>query len=136
MLVTLGENGVKTLDDLADLAGDELRRDRAATGRRSTSDDANAHDHGRARALVRRRGRAGAGVAWNARHLPYAETPTDEAADGGKRRGAAAPLHRDRRSRDAPDALMRFVVGPDGAVVPDIDERLPGRGLWLTPRAI
>jgi len=25
MLVKLGENGVKTLDDLADLAGDELR---------------------------------------------------------------------------------------------------------------
>jgi predicted RNA-binding protein YlxR (DUF448 family) len=31
-------------------------------------------------------------------------------------------------------ALLRFVVGPDGTVVPDIDERLPGRGLWLTPR--
>src|SRR5271154_922396 len=26
--------------------------------------------------------------------------------------------------------LVRFVVGPDGAVVPDIDGRLPGRGLW------
>jgi predicted RNA-binding protein YlxR (DUF448 family) len=30
--------------------------------------------------------------------------------------------------------LLRFVVGPDGAVVPDIDARLPGRGLWLRPR--
>jgi predicted RNA-binding protein YlxR (DUF448 family) len=30
--------------------------------------------------------------------------------------------------------LLRFVVGPDGTVVPDVDERLPGRGLWLTPR--
>jgi hypothetical protein len=30
--------------------------------------------------------------------------------------------------------LLRFVVGPDGTIVPDIDERLPGRGLWLTPR--
>ena len=30
--------------------------------------------------------------------------------------------------------LIRFVVGPDGSVVPDVDERLPGRGLWLTPR--
>lgn len=28
--------------------------------------------------------------------------------------------------------LIRFVVGPDGAVVPDLAERLPGRGLWLT----
>ncbi len=30
-------------------------------------------------------------------------------------------------------ALLRFVVGPDGRVVPDMDERLPGRGLWLSP---
>ena len=30
--------------------------------------------------------------------------------------------------------MLRFVVGPDGAVVPDIDARLPGRGLWLLPR--
>lgn len=29
---------------------------------------------------------------------------------------------------------MRFVVGPDGAVVPDVAARLPGRGLWLTAR--
>lgn len=30
--------------------------------------------------------------------------------------------------------LLRFVVGPDGAIVPDVDARLPGRGLWLLPR--
>ncbi len=28
-------------------------------------------------------------------------------------------------------ALIRFVVGPDGAVVPDLGEKLPGRGLWV-----
>jgi predicted RNA-binding protein YlxR (DUF448 family) len=28
--------------------------------------------------------------------------------------------------------LIRFVVGPDGAAVPDIKNKLPGRGLWLT----
>jgi predicted RNA-binding protein YlxR (DUF448 family) len=27
--------------------------------------------------------------------------------------------------------LVRFVVGPDGRVVPDVAERLPGRGVWL-----
>ena len=27
---------------------------------------------------------------------------------------------------------MRFVVGPDSVIVPDIAERLPGRGLWLS----
>jgi hypothetical protein len=30
--------------------------------------------------------------------------------------------------------LLRFVVGPDAAIVPDVDARLPGRGLWLLPR--
>jgi predicted RNA-binding protein YlxR (DUF448 family) len=30
--------------------------------------------------------------------------------------------------------LIRFVAGPDGTVVPDLAGRLPGRGLWLTPR--
>jgi uncharacterized protein len=30
--------------------------------------------------------------------------------------------------------MLRFVVGPDGMIVPDIDARLPGRGLWLLPR--
>lgn len=32
------------------------------------------------------------------------------------------------------EELLRFVVGPDGEVVPDVEERLPGRGLWLTAR--
>jgi predicted RNA-binding protein YlxR (DUF448 family) len=29
-------------------------------------------------------------------------------------------------------ALIRFVVDPDGRVAPDLKERLPGRGLWVT----
>ncbi len=28
--------------------------------------------------------------------------------------------------------LLRFVVAPDGSVVPDLKRRLPGRGLWIT----
>ena len=31
-------------------------------------------------------------------------------------------------------ALVRFVVSPEGRIVPDLAERLPGRGLWLTAR--
>ena len=27
--------------------------------------------------------------------------------------------------------MVRFVVGPDGDVVPDIKRKLPGRGLWI-----
>jgi hypothetical protein len=28
--------------------------------------------------------------------------------------------------------MMRFVVAPDGAAVPDLKRRLPGRGIWIT----
>jgi uncharacterized protein len=31
-----------------------------------------------------------------------------------------------------PDELVRFVVGPDGTVVPDLKRNLPGRGCWVT----
>ena len=32
----------------------------------------------------------------------------------------------------AKDALIRFVAGPDGTIVPDVAERLPGRGVWVS----
>jgi predicted RNA-binding protein YlxR (DUF448 family) len=31
-------------------------------------------------------------------------------------------------------ALLRFVIGPGGEIIPDVAARLPGRGLWLIPR--
>jgi hypothetical protein len=31
--------------------------------------------------------------------------------------------------------LVRFVIGPDDRLVPDLDARLPGRGLWLSADA-
>ena len=33
--------------------------------------------------------------------------------------------------RGAPERMIRFVVGPQGDVVPDLARRLPGRGLWV-----
>jgi predicted RNA-binding protein YlxR (DUF448 family) len=30
------------------------------------------------------------------------------------------------------DEMIRFVLGPDGAAVPDLKRRLPGRGIWIT----
>ena len=39
------------------------------------------------------------------------------------------------RQKASPDALIRFVLGPDGQVVPDIRRKLPGRGVWVGARA-
>lgn len=32
----------------------------------------------------------------------------------------------------APSGMVRFVVGPEGDVVPDLARQLPGRGMWVT----
>lgn len=39
------------------------------------------------------------------------------------------------RAKRPPEAMIRFVVGPDETVVPDIRRRLPGRGVWVTASA-
>lgn len=36
------------------------------------------------------------------------------------------------RAKGSPDGFIRFVVGPDRTVVPDLRCRLPGRGAWVT----
>ncbi len=36
--------------------------------------------------------------------------------------------------RCATSLLVRFVVGPNGGLVPDIDGKLPGRGMWVGAR--
>jgi len=35
------------------------------------------------------------------------------------------------RTHKGPDELIRFVLGPDGSIVPDLARRLPGRGVWV-----
>ena len=40
------------------------------------------------------------------------------------------------RQSASPDALIRFVVALDGAVVADLRRRLPGRGVWVTADAV
>jgi len=39
------------------------------------------------------------------------------------------------RAVRSPDELIRFVLGPDHAVVPDLKHRLPGRGVWVSAQA-
>lgn len=58
-------------------------------------------------------------------------SPRDEAMDSG-----AASL-RERRciltGAVLPEGrLVRFVAGPENRVVPDVEAKLPGRGMWLT----
>ncbi len=54
-----------------------------------------------------------------------------EDAVSGRR--AASRLRRDVASGESLDAarLIRFVVSPEGGLVPDIAHKLPGRGLWV-----
>lgn len=53
---------------------------------------------------------------------------------GGRPKEADEPVRRCIVTREtAPAAgLIRFVVGPEGNVVPDLAGRLPGRGLWVS----
>ena len=56
----------------------------------------------------------------------------DHDVDGGPRRIAAERLCVATRTVKPVGDMIRFVVSPDGAVVPDIKARLPGRGVWVT----
>ena len=61
--------------------------------------------------------------------------PADIAIQGPAPRtlAQAARERRDIVSGQVMDeaALVRFVAGPDGAVVPDLARKLPGRGMWV-----
>jgi hypothetical protein len=60
--------------------------------------------------------------------------PDDQETDAGPRddkRGTERLCVATREVRPVAE-LIRFVVGPDGSVVPDLKRRLPGRGAWVT----
>ena len=58
----------------------------------------------------------------------------NEALDTGPRMTASATQRFCAVTRTVKpiDDMIRFVIGPDGAVVPDLKRRLPGRGIWIT----
>jgi uncharacterized protein len=56
----------------------------------------------------------------------------DDEGDRGPDRVAVARMCIVTRVVRPVSSMIRFVAGPDGAVVPDIRVRLPGRGVWLT----
>ena len=51
-------------------------------------------------------------------------------ADGGSERTCIVT-----RTKGEPETMIRFVLGPDRSVVPDLRHKLPGRGVWVTARA-
>src|SRR6201995_1267040 len=57
----------------------------------------------------------------------------DPDLDDGPRTGKSATLRMCAVSREqrAVDELIRFVVSPQGEVIPDIKRKLPGRGMWI-----
>lgn len=52
----------------------------------------------------------------------------------GRKRGTHTPVRTCVVTRTAhpPDELIRFVLGPDSQVFPDLANRLPGRGVWVS----
>ncbi len=60
-----------------------------------------------------------------------ADEPTLDAGPLTGRAGSERTCIVNRRA-GSPEDLLRFVVGPDGEVVPDVKARLPGRGAWVT----
>lgn len=52
---------------------------------------------------------------------------------GGKKQSSQGAERRCVATGESFDAskLLRFVVGPDGALVPDLSRKLPGRGIWV-----
>jgi predicted RNA-binding protein YlxR (DUF448 family) len=55
---------------------------------------------------------------------------------GAKTHAQAARARRDIVSGEVMDEarLVRFVLGPDGSVLPDFARKLPGRGMWVEAR--
>ena len=60
--------------------------------------------------------------------------PHDIAVDGGTRKSAPGTQRLCAVTGEVRpiEELTRFVVAPDGSVVPDLKRRLPGRGIWIT----
>lgn len=55
---------------------------------------------------------------------------------GGRRAAREEPERRCIATGESgpTEGLIRFVLDPEGRVVPDLAERLPGRGIWVTSR--
>src|SRR4051812_41222700 len=60
------------------------------------------------------------------------ERPDHAESDPGPRKSGPERLCIATRIVKPVGEMLRFVVGPDAAVVPDVKAKLPGRGVWVT----
>jgi uncharacterized protein len=65
--------------------------------------------------------------------LAHADTLDTDRGPAEGRRGVERLCALTREVKPLAD-LIRFVAAPDGAIVPDIKRKLPGRGVWVTAR--
>ena len=63
--------------------------------------------------------------------LAHIETEVSDEGPGAARAGPARLCLATGQVKPV-DALIRYVVAPDGMIVPDIARKLPGRGAWVT----
>ncbi|WP_339086586.1 RNA-binding protein [Hyphomicrobium sp. ghe19] len=56
--------------------------------------------------------------------------PTRDRTEQGSVPGSERLCAVTRQALD-PENLIRFALSPDGIIVPDLDRRLPGRGVWV-----
>src|SRR6476619_4113778 len=76
--------------------------------------------------LARARRRITTEAATQADDAP-ADVPADDEAETGPLRRCVVT-----RVRQPKERMIRFVVGPDRTLVPDLAATLPGRGIWLS----
>src|SRR5438270_4227612 len=60
------------------------------------------------------------------------ERPDQGEVDSGPRKSGPARLCIATRTVKPVQEMLRFVVGPDTTIVPDVKAKLPGRGVWVT----
>ena len=146
MLVTLGKAGIKTLDDLADLATDELIQKKRQEPRRRAETTKRTEDKGGILAdyaLTEEQGNEiimAARAHWfedeDKRRRQRRRTLLRNPANESPERLATEPHVPERTCilsrRTAPrEELIRLALGPDGNVAPDVRARAPGRGAWI-----